>query len=161
MKPAPPVTSIRTSRQPIYDKPMIYYSLSTLIHAGIRDILVITTPEDGAQFRRLLGDGSELGLTISYAVQPRPEGLAQAFTIGADFIGTEPVALSWGTTFSTALGSGNSCAPGIASVVGSSSPTRSPTPASTALSSSMSWRRVLAGSWRSPGSTRPTGRRDS
>jgi len=91
---------------PIYDKPMIYYPLSTLIHAGIRDILVITTPEDGAQFQRLLGDGSELGLMISYAEQPRPEGLAQAFTIGADFIGTEPVGLVLGDNIFHGVGLG-------------------------------------------------------
>ena len=81
---------------PVYDKPMIYYPLSTLIMAGIREILVITTPEEAAQFRRLLGDGSDFGISISYASQPRPEGLAQAFLIGADFIGTECVALLLG-----------------------------------------------------------------
>jgi glucose-1-phosphate thymidylyltransferase len=91
---------------PIYDKPMIYYPLSTLILAGIRDILVITTPEDAAQFHRLLGDGSELGLAISYAVQPRPEGLAQAFIIGADFIGTEPVGLILGDNIFHGVGLG-------------------------------------------------------
>jgi len=91
---------------PIYDKPMIYYPLSTLILAGIRDILVITTSEDAAQFHRLLGDGSELGLAISYAVQPRPEGLAQAFIIGADFIGTEPVGLILGDNIFHGVGLG-------------------------------------------------------
>src|SRR5688572_15275185 len=74
---------------PVYDKPMIYYPLSTLMLAGIRDILVITTPHEAHQFERLLGDGSALGLTISYAVQPRPEGLAQAFLIGEEHIGGE------------------------------------------------------------------------
>jgi len=77
---------------PVYDKPMIYYPLSTLMMAGIRDILVITTLQDRPAFERLLGDGSQFGITITYAVQDRPEGLAQAFVIGADHIGTGPVA---------------------------------------------------------------------
>jgi glucose-1-phosphate thymidylyltransferase len=81
---------------PVYDKPMIYYPLSTLMMAGIREILVITTPQDRDQFERLLGDGRDVGIEISYAVQPRPEGLAQAFLIGADFIGDERVALVLG-----------------------------------------------------------------
>jgi glucose-1-phosphate thymidylyltransferase len=81
---------------PIYDKPMIYYPLSTLMQAGIRDVLVITTPDDAAAFTRLLGDGSELGMHIEYAVQPSPDGLAQAFVIGADFIGADCVALVLG-----------------------------------------------------------------
>ena len=81
---------------PVFDKPMIYYPLTTLISAGIRDILVITTPEDQPHFHRLLGDGSRLGLNLSYAAQPQPEGIAQAFLIGADFIGDEPVALILG-----------------------------------------------------------------
>jgi glucose-1-phosphate thymidylyltransferase len=81
---------------PVYDKPMVYYPLSTLMLAGIRDILVITTPEDRGQFERLLGDGAQWGIRLSYAVQPRPEGLAQAFLIGADFIGDERVALVLG-----------------------------------------------------------------
>ena len=81
---------------PIYDKPMVYYPLSTLMHAGIREILVITTPEDQAGFVRLLGDGSAFGLRLSYAIQPRPEGLAQAFLIGRDFVGADAVALALG-----------------------------------------------------------------
>ena len=81
---------------PVYDKPMIYYPLSMLIMAGIRDVLVITTPHDRDQFVRLLGDGSTFGISITYAVQPSPDGLAQAFVIGADFIGGDKVALVLG-----------------------------------------------------------------
>jgi glucose-1-phosphate thymidylyltransferase len=81
---------------PVYDKPMVYYPLSTLMLAGLRDILVITTPEDQEGFVRLLGDGAHFGIRISYAVQPRPEGLAQAFLIGRQFVGQDGVALALG-----------------------------------------------------------------
>ena len=80
----------------VYDKPMVYYPISVLMLAGIRDILIITTPEDQASFQRLLGDGSRFGVNFSYAVQPKPEGLAQAFLIGEDFIGSDRVALVLG-----------------------------------------------------------------
>jgi glucose-1-phosphate thymidylyltransferase len=81
---------------PVYDKPMIYYPLSTLMLAGIQDILLITTPHDAEQFERLLGDGSQLGINLTYAQQPSPDGLAQAFTIGADFVGGDSSALVLG-----------------------------------------------------------------
>lgn len=92
-----PLTKV-TSKQllPIYDKPMIYYPLSVLMTAGIKEILIISTPDDTPRFEALLGDGAQFGLTLSYKVQPSPDGLAQAFIIGADFIGGDPVAMILG-----------------------------------------------------------------
>lgn len=106
-----PITrAVSKQLMPVFDKPMIYYPLSTLIMSGVHEILVITTPEDQPQFQRLLGDGSQFGLRLDYVAQPRPEGIAQAFVLGADFIGDESVALILGDNIFHGVGLGRQLA---------------------------------------------------
>jgi glucose-1-phosphate thymidylyltransferase len=106
-----PITrAVSKQLMPVFDKPMVYYPLSTLVMSGISDILVITTPEDQPQFQRLLGDGGQFGLRLEYVAQPRPEGIAQAFVLGADFIADESVALILGDNIFHGVGLGRQLA---------------------------------------------------
>jgi glucose-1-phosphate thymidylyltransferase len=116
----PATLAINKQLLPIYDKPMIYYPLSALMLAGIKEILIISSPEYLENYRRLFADGSELGLKFEYAVQPEPKGLAQAFLIGADFVGTEPVALVLGDNIFYGSGFSNLLASARARAIGAS-----------------------------------------
>src|SRR6056297_875445 len=114
-----PVTkAISKQLMPVYDKPMIYYPLSVLMLAGIQDVLIITTPNDNESFKRLLGDGSEWGINLKYAVQPSPDGLAQAFIIGEEFIGNDDVCLILGDNIFYGQGFGHKLAETVQSFDG-------------------------------------------
>ena len=132
-----PITlAVSKQLMPIYDKPMIYYPLSVLMLAGINEILIITTPEDQAAFKRLLGDGAELGCRFEYTVQKVPNGLAQAFVLGKEFIGDDKVALVLGIIFSTVLVLGSSCVATRIQTVRLCLPRQCMTPSAMASSSS-------------------------